>query len=154
MKSPYKFEWVIEPPLNAIYNSVLKSDNGFPAATVTLDNSSAFAIDHYQDLQVVPKVINCKDGTYVSDQYVNKEVHSSYSSSKKDMSLSKRFNLERLKMHMTSQQNNGNKFQLALFLAYEHNGNIITIDCLFSKPITVYSHRNLLPCDTIADHEK
>lgn len=137
---PYKLDWVVAPPLHTVYKKNLTSENGHPTVIVTKKDGTKHP---FHNLLVIAKLINCKDGSDVSSDILvgAKEEAKSYP----EIGNSTKFEFKRLKIMVTSQQNKGNNFQLVLILVAEQDDCRITLGTLYSSPMNVYSHKNLLP---------
>ena len=137
---PYKMDWVVAPPLHTVYKKNLTSENGHPTVVVTKKEGTKHP---FHNLLVIAKLINCKDNSDVSNEILvgAREEAKSYP----EIGNSTKFEFKRLKIMMTSQQNKGHNFQLVLVLVAEQDDSRITLGTLYSSPMNVYSHKNLLP---------
>ena len=137
---PYKMDWVVAPPLHTVYKKNLTSENGHPTVIVTKKEGTKHP---FHNLLVIAKLINCKDNSDVSTETLHgaREEAKSYP----EIGISTKFEFKRLKIMMTSQQNKGHNFQLVLVLVAEQDDTRITLGTLYSSPMNVYSHKNLLP---------
>jgi len=137
---PYKMDWVVAPPLHTVYKKNLTSENGHPTVVVTKKDGTKHP---FHNLLVIAKLINCKDNSDVSNEILvgAREEAKSYP----EIGNSTKFEFKRLKIMMTSQQNKGHNFQLVLVLVAEQDDTRITLGTLYSSPMNVYSHKNLLP---------
>ena len=137
---PYKMDWAIMPPLHTVYKKNLKSEEGPPTVVVTKKKDVKHNFDN---LLVIAFLKNCKDGSEPSKQYL--EGRTEESKPYFEITQTTKFDFQKLKIIMTSQQNKGNNFQLVLQLVAEQGSTRFPLGTLTSSPMNIYSHKNLLP---------